>query len=497
MNTKMKQQRRSLMWTVLVVGIIIPAMILLVPIPSVRAAPTVITVNTTADPGPSNGVCGGTCSLRYAVNTANTLSGATIAVPAGTYALALGAISISKDMSIIGAGAISTTVDGGGTDRIFVVGSNITVAVVGMTLQRGFSPGVGGAIQDYGNLVLDSVTLFNNIANNSGGGVVAWSGGALMVKKSTVISNTATFGAGISGYETTDNVVVDNSVVISNTGSTGVGIDSVGPLTITHSIISSNIASSYGGGIRTLYGGSMSNSIVNWNTSHNHAGGLSIGGPSLFTPVTFTITNSTISNNSDTYSNAGGLDVVNGDAAAVLINSTVSNNSAPNSGGGIYVSAGSVGLFNTTVYSNSASSGGGVYVLNGSGVAHSQNTIVAGNSASTLGQDCYGTINSQGYNLVQNTTNCNFVLATGDITGKNPVLGALQNNGGTTYTHALLMNSPAINAGDPTGCKDNNGTTLITDQRAFPRPFGGRCDIGSFEYQSLLTRGLYLPLIQR
>jgi hypothetical protein len=240
----------------------------------------------------------------------------------------------------------------------------------------------------------------------------------------------------------------------------------------------------------------MSNSTVSGNTSNNHAGGISIGGPSLLRVVTFTISNSTISNNSDTYNGAGGLDVVNSNVTGILINSTVSHNRAPNYGGGLYAAGGPIELFNTTVYSNSANYGGGLYVLNNVATSiHLQNSIVAGNSANTSGPDCYGPVNSRGYNLIQNTANCSYISAAGDITGTNPLLGALQNNGGSTLTHALLVNSPAINAGNPTGCQDNNGTTLATDQRGLPRPFGGRCDIGSFEYQSIFTRTTYLPLI--
>jgi hypothetical protein len=52
-----------------------------------------------------------------------------------------------------------------------------------------------------------------------------------------------------------------------------------------------------------------------------------------------------------------------------------------------------------------------------------------------------------------------------------------------------LPGSPAIDAIPlgTSGC----GTTITTDQRGFPRPIGGRCDIGAYE------RGvfLYLPLI--
>jgi hypothetical protein len=63
-----------------------------------------------------------------------------------------------------------------------------------------------------------------------------------------------------------------------------------------------------------------------------------------------------------------------------------------------------------------------------------------------------------------------------------PTLGPLQNNGGPTQTHALLTGSPAINAGNPSGCRDNLGAPIATDQRGFPRPSNGTlCDIGAYE----------------
>ena len=52
-------------------------------------------------------------------------------------------------------------------------------------------------------------------------------------------------------------------------------------------------------------------------------------------------------------------------------------------------------------------------------------------------------------------------------------LGPLQNNGGPTLTHALLLGSPALDAGDP--------TLTGTDQRGVSRPQGPRADIGAFE----------------
>jgi hypothetical protein len=46
----------------------------------------------------------------------------------------------------------------------------------------------------------------------------------------------------------------------------------------------------------------------------------------------------------------------------------------------------------------------------------------------------------------------------------------------------LLTNSPAVNSGDPNGCRDVAGNLLPGDQLATPRPQGARCDMGAVEY---------------
>jgi len=72
------------------------------------------------------------------------------------------------------------------------------------------------------------------------------------------------------------------------------------------------------------------------------------------------------------------------------------------------------------------------------------------------------------------------LTAAGDQVNTDPMLGPLQDNGGSTYTHALLTGSPAIDAGDP-----NFTLPLGYDQRGsgFQRVFNGRVDIGAFEVQ--------------
>jgi hypothetical protein len=105
---------------------------------------------------------------------------------------------------------------------------------------------------------------------------------------------------------------------------------------------------------------------------------------------------------------------------------------------------------------------------------------------------------SAGYNLVGTASGCTISGQTsGDQVGVSPDLGSLQDNGGPNQTQALLPGSPAIGAGNPSGCTDELGTTLITDQRGAPRRVdrGGlmRCDIGAYQTQ-LMT---FLPFLRK
>ena len=73
-------------------------------------------------------------------------------------------------------------------------------------------------------------------------------------------------------------------------------------------------------------------------------------------------------------------------------------------------------------------------------------------------------------------------------------LGALKDNGGLTFTHALKIGSPAINRGTPPMCEDHQGAPLGGDQRFYPRV--QRCDIGAFEFQTFLEY-TFLPALMK
>jgi cysteine-rich repeat protein len=181
------------------------------------------------------------------------------------------------------------------------------------------------------------------------------------------------------------------------------------------------------------------------------------------------------------------------DSPSSIVNTTISGNRNPSGGGGIHViGAGGLVVASTTITENVADSdrsgdgdGGGISVSAdlGSPTVQLRNTIVWGNlDAGAEAPECSGSLVSGGYNLLGDMRGCTLA---GDLTGNvsrvDPKLAPLQDNGGPTDTHALLFGSPAVDAGDPAGCTDADGSPLITDQRGAPRAQGPSCDIGAFE----------------
>jgi hypothetical protein len=72
-------------------------------------------------------------------------------------------------------------------------------------------------------------------------------------------------------------------------------------------------------------------------------------------------------------------------------------------------------------------------------------------------------------------------------------IGPLALNGGPTFTHALLSNSPAIDAASAVpGITAAIDTCPPTDQRGEPRPSGAGCDLGAYEYQGVAAASISL-----
>jgi Bacterial Ig-like domain len=225
-------------------------------------------------------------------------------------------------------------------------------------------------------------------------------------------------------------------------------------------------------------------------TVANGVVGISEGGGIRNISSTLEVSNSTISDNSAELS-GGGINIFrsrsdSGIVKATVSNSTISGNSTNASGGGIYNQLGMLEVSNSTISGNSANPGfGGGGIQGSSGGSTLKNTIVA-NSPSASGGSRAGTITDGGYNLDSDNT-CGFGTNNNSLSGVDPRLGPLAENGGPTKTHALLEGSPAIDKGNSFGA--------TTDQRGVARPQGAASDIGSFESESTTTEDTIKPTV--
>ena len=200
-------------------------------------------------------------------------------------------------------------------------------------------------------------------------------------------------------------------------------------------------------------------------------------------------------------------------AALTIENSTISGNVA-SQGGGISNIAGRVTITNSTISGNIANAGGGIFnnhavlgyccqfcVGSRDGTLILNNSVIAGNQAPVAPEIANTSI------LTANNFNLFGANGNAGVTGFTPgptdivpsvslaqILAPLNNNGGPTDTHALVAGSPAIDAGNPSGCRDNAGMLLPTDQRGFLRLDDGnndgtaRCDIGAYEANALIGK---------
>ena len=303
-----------------------------------------------------------------------------------------------------------------------------------------------------------AATISGLTIRNGAGGI--FNGGTLTVMN-CVISGSSTGGIeNWASLTVVNSNVSDNVIGIFNaTGEFGV---------VTATILSTTVSGNSAGGVvaaPNIFGGRAYITIIDCTISGNFSA--SGGGGIFATNTSLSVANSTISGNS-TGSSGGGIY-----GGATVKNSTISGNSAGTSGGGIY---GGATVENSTISGNSGTSGGGIY--NNSSLIVRNTILNAGASGENIFNDG-GTVTSLGYNLSSDDA-AGYLTGPGDQINTDPLLGPLQNNGGPTFTHALLPRSPAIDAGDP-----NFSPPPFNDQRGCPfdRVFNGRIDIGSFETQ--------------
>ncbi len=439
-------------------------------------------------------------TLRQALSDNLTLGGGNTIIfsnnVTGTITLQ-GGLTVSAPVTILGPGTNVLAINGNNLTRIFSVTAG-PVLISGLTIRNGRivesdgnqmqngGDAVGGGIFNQSTLTLSNcLVLSNSVVGGMGGeraqgsvgrgghaygGGIYNTGGTLSLIKTVLRGNQCTGGRG--GFAQM------NAAGAGGDGFGGAIYTSAGTVQITSCSLADNHAN---GGL----GGGIGGGTSPGPGGHGYGGG-------LYSVSPLTIFNSTLQGSSAVGGNAGdgtasaagngyGGGIYSISTLAVLTSTVVSNSAnggGTDLGGGIFSGSDS-GVTNSTIAYNHADRGGGLH-----GTVSAANTILAGNTA-TNGPDGNGTINSQDYNLIQNTNGLTVAgTTTHNLTGQDPLLGPLQDNGGPTLTMSLLPGSPAIDQGKSFGA--------FADQRGLPRPWdlpsitnavgGDGNDIGAFEF---------------
>ena len=362
--------------------------------------------------------------------------------------------------------------------------------------------------------------------NAQGGGIYVTNASAVMLSTTSLKRNTIDVicsnpdssgrsngrGAGMVIDSQLANIVIDNSVISDNRVTASGGLGGLGV----------DLSLAMGGGLYWNTAFKTSSLTLRRTTIADNTADAStaIGGAIAATSFhglhTFAITQCTVSGNrarGGAASFGGGVflesavdTTMSESMAASLSDSTVSGNAARTdagsaTGGGFALVMGgafsgdvTIDIASSTFAANSAqgssgSHGGGIALGSSSGTTTAifRNTIVSGNIGAT--PDCtvlpisggVNSLTSQGFNVFGATTGCTIGKLASDISSNNAMLGPLADNGGPTMTHALLLGSVALDAGNPAGCFDRFGAPLSQDQRGMQRVANGRCDIGAYE----------------
>jgi hypothetical protein len=408
--------------------------------------PNTITVTNINDSGPG--------SLRQAIADANDDDTINAKEVSGSIELSSGELLLNKNVTINGPGADTLSVENTQLKRVFEITSDKIAAITGLAINSG-KASVGGGIYNAGTLQIIDCGIGGNQAvglrePGAGGGIYNASGAEI-------------------------NIV--DSIISGNSADEGGAIYNAGSMQIVRTTISGNVVggsflqpTSLGGGICNNGTLNIVNSAITNNTASVSLQSGGVGG-GIFNGATLVITNSTIS------SNVAG-----------------SRGAFPGGGGGIASGNGNIVIQSSTIHGNTAGSasgsglGGNILIVKGS--LEIGNTILnAGSGGNIFSFGNQGKIISDGYNL-SSDDGAGYLIASGDQVNTDPRLGPLQDNGGRTFTHALLVGSPAIDAGNLNYNPNNLQPQLIRDQRGvrFDRVKNGPSDIGAFEVQAPSVR---------
>lgn len=360
--------------------------------------------------------------------------------------------------------------------------SDITIQGGGATIERAAASRFRVLlVDDSGDLTLNNTTISGGSTDAWGGGIYVSPGGQATLTGSIILGNQAYSGGGIATKLGT--VTLTNSVVSGNTAANqGGGIFSnLGNVTLTDSTVSANEAGGRGGGIAVAHGNviALTASTVRGNTAGNGGGAVYLLGG------TVTLTNTTITDNTATAGDGGG--ILNRGGSTTITNSTITANSAAAGGGGLHEEhqLAQVTLIRSLIAGNSAIDGDEVHRSADAGPITVDDYNVFGHAGLT-GAQAFVSFSPGTTDFSATSDEENVPLGS--------ILDFLDNNGGPTFTHALVPGSPAIDFAPSSECDGG------LDQRGFGRnadgdnqPSAFECDTGAFEFAAALPTATTSP----
>ncbi len=383
---------------------------------------TVISTSDTNDASPGNGVCAnssGNCSLRAAIQEANALAGDDTVTFGAVLSFAVGdPLLVTTTITVDGGTGAKQVLDGGGVGQVF-------------------------ELTYLGNLTLVNLELRNGAAPADGyGGVIDVGAGVLNLQYCSVHGGFAQYGGGI--YASSGNISASFSSISSNQATSrggGIHVQGTGGIYLWNSLVSNNISQGYAGGIWFQ--------AVDWDGS-------------AMTVISSVIT----ANQADAAAGNGG-GIYADDVEVTIQLSSVDDNSAYR-GGGLYVTGhGSLLMLSSAVNRNSANDGGGLHYATDSGTVDDlfvTNTTFAGNHADNNGGGVYFSRGNEGH-LSNCTVTGNHADADDDGAGDGGGVYAL--NAGLVIRNSLI----AGNSDDSSGlfdffapdCAVRSSVTIVSD----------------------------------
>lgn len=220
-----------------------------------------------------------------------------------TILLTSGALDVNKAITIDASAASGITVDGGGSDRVLIVGTSGSVTATDLALANGYGWQVGGCVLNNGTLTLERSTVSGcTMATDAGdfwqggGGIYTGEAAELNLVDSTISGNSAGWsGGGLYGFFGSVTTITGSTISGNSAADTGGAIRSLGDVVMVNSTVSGNISNGWHGGAMFITDGTVSllNSTVADNVTPAGLADIFVG---TFTdaPATLELTNSLI-----------------------------------------------------------------------------------------------------------------------------------------------------------------------------------------------------------